>query len=345
MNKEICILLDTNIWVYASKMLRSDLGCALLFEIKKNNIKIMLPEVVELEVRKHIIKHGMESVKNIINGLSTVEKLSGNRYELSLPNECVFSDTIEKRFDELKDLIKREKYTIEDAKNALVRVMDELPPNGLKNQQYKDSCIWETIKRTSNECEIHFVTEDNAFFENKSGNIPQKIFTDEMEKMDAKVFFYRSVIDFLKIITKDTPTINYEEILKLINKRIDKDKILDSLMFCYTLDVMETGNITAFYTENPDKLILQFEVLYNASYQLADEDVSGIGFVKVVGETSYITSKKNITKINFSSIQLLNSQKEEIYKAAFGRVSVNIGISSRTQPYSNQINIDALKIY
>jgi predicted nucleic acid-binding protein len=98
MKKKICVLLDTNIWVYSTKMLRSPLGSALLYLIRKNQIKIILPEVVEMEIRKHILKHGIDNVEKIEKGYSVIEKLIGERDNFDLPNKEDFINAADERF-------------------------------------------------------------------------------------------------------------------------------------------------------------------------------------------------------------------------------------------------------
>jgi hypothetical protein len=57
--------------------------------------------------------------------------------------------------------------SIEHARAALRRVNEETPPNGSKNQQFKDSAIWEAVLELAANHRVHFVTKDTGFYEGR----------------------------------------------------------------------------------------------------------------------------------------------------------------------------------
>ena len=56
-NKPICVVLDTNIW-RRNPLLKNPLGAALLFSLRRTGACIGLPEVIEDEIVKNIVKMG-----------------------------------------------------------------------------------------------------------------------------------------------------------------------------------------------------------------------------------------------------------------------------------------------
>ncbi|MGD1807437.1 hypothetical protein ACP6PL_18635 [Dapis sp. BLCC M126] len=77
-SKKLCVVIDANIWKQNSTiLLKTPLGAALLYCIKQNNGCIGLPEVIENEVIKHIIKYGYEAVENIKKNFKIIEIIMG----------------------------------------------------------------------------------------------------------------------------------------------------------------------------------------------------------------------------------------------------------------------------
>jgi hypothetical protein len=54
--------------------------------------------------------------------------------------------------------------SIDDVRRALARVNAEAPPNGPKNQQMKDSLLWEACVTLANDYRVIFVTGDKDFY-------------------------------------------------------------------------------------------------------------------------------------------------------------------------------------
>src|SRR5687767_1960869 len=93
--------------------------------------------------------------------------LMGSADDYQVPSEAEFEESAKSRLQELNSLLRRVPFTLEHAKSALKRVNDETPPNGPKNQQFKDSAIWEAVIELSETYPVHFVTEDKGFFEGR----------------------------------------------------------------------------------------------------------------------------------------------------------------------------------
>jgi len=64
-------------------------------------------------------------------------------------------------------------FTLEHAKAALEMVDARMPPNGEKNQQFKDSAIWQAVLALSSDYRVHLVTNDRAFLLNRGD--PSKV--------------------------------------------------------------------------------------------------------------------------------------------------------------------------
>jgi hypothetical protein len=60
-SKPLCVVLDTNIWVYKTSLLRTALGAALINYLVRLKGVLGLPEVVEEEIVKQTAKFGAET--------------------------------------------------------------------------------------------------------------------------------------------------------------------------------------------------------------------------------------------------------------------------------------------
>jgi len=164
--KKPCIVLDTNIW-RAQLLLRNPLGAALVFAVRSSGGAIGLPEVISDEILKQLTKAGQEAADLVRRGFGILEKLVGSRSAYELPGAEQIHQSIMEQFKEIAPFLHTVPFTLEHAKAALSRVNGETPPNGPKNQQFKDSAIWEAILELAQTFRVYFVTSDKGFFEGK----------------------------------------------------------------------------------------------------------------------------------------------------------------------------------
>src|SRR5207253_7590318 len=85
---------------------------------------------------------------------------------------------VEERFREMESFLARVSFSLEHAKSALNMVNLELPPNSLKNQQFKDSAIWQSLLELSRAFDVFFVTGDKGFF---AGRDPKNGLADNLQ--------------------------------------------------------------------------------------------------------------------------------------------------------------------
>src|SRR5438105_15945947 len=116
-SKPPCIVLDTNIW-RSQLLLKTNLGIALLHYVRQVGARIGLPEIVEREIRKHIVLAGEEAKTRIREGLSTIEILIGSRAECPLPEIDELEQAVEQRLGEMESFLTRIRFNLEHAKSA-----------------------------------------------------------------------------------------------------------------------------------------------------------------------------------------------------------------------------------
>lgn len=137
MNQNSFLVLDTNIWVYKTRLLSTSLGAAVIYSLSKSKRKLVLPEVIEEEIRKHTQKTGNEAVKKIHESYRLIEQLMGARDDFIVPSNDQFIARVDLRLSELAQFILKIEFKLNHAKSALRRVLEESPPNSYHNQQFK----------------------------------------------------------------------------------------------------------------------------------------------------------------------------------------------------------------
>lgn len=87
--KQICVVIDTNIWLQESSLLmRTAMGSALLYILKQSNGKIGLPEIIEEELTRNIVENGLKAIEQIDKGFKSIEVIMGFRDSYEVPNKA-----------------------------------------------------------------------------------------------------------------------------------------------------------------------------------------------------------------------------------------------------------------
>lgn len=267
-NKQICVVIDTNILVSnSSLLLKTPLGSALLYILKRSNGRIGLPEIIEDEVIKHTIRVGREAIEKINSNFKTIEILMGGRSSYDLPDESQLENVARERFTELDPLIIRIPFTFDHAKSALRRINEKFPPND-KDQQFKDSAIWEAILTLLNSYTVYFITNDNAFYKSRSadnGKLADNLLED-CRKIGGDVFIYKDVNSCLKVLRENVPPLDERSMIQtidnIINPKLVRERILETGFEIVSLAI-DLSSVSAFLTETMGKLALSFEIKYN----------------------------------------------------------------------------------
>ena len=74
---------------------------------------------------------------------------------------------LQRRWVELAGLLERRPFSLELARAALRRVIENIPPSGQNNEQFPDCCIWEASVDLAADCPVHLVSDDSASYENR----------------------------------------------------------------------------------------------------------------------------------------------------------------------------------
>lgn len=319
------LVLDTNIWVYTTRLLSTSLGAAVIYSLSQTKSKLALPEIIEEEIRKHTLKIGSEAVAGIHKHYRLVEQLMGSRDDYKVPTTDEFATRVDSRLSELDTLIHRTDFSIGHAKSAMSRVLEESPPNGYKNQQFKDSAIWESILELANETDVDFVTEDKAFFQDgkPSKGLASNLITDSQNK-SGKIRVFSELSEYLKVVKKEMPPLDNKKIIEEIDKLINSDLYRRAVDQRYKLGDISNSAMKAFLTEQPKIVAIEFEITYFASGVVMPE-TGGIieAYLVVKGSCECNTTLYQVTDIDLESISMVAKDGGSVLP--YGSISQRVG--------------------
>jgi predicted nucleic acid-binding protein len=207
-SRTLCVLLDTNIW-RSERLLNSPKAQSLIYTIHRRQGILALPEIVEMELPAAIQKAGREANQRAVQASREVSDILGKQDAISDCGDGEFLQAVEARIDALAAILKRVPLTIEITRSALEMVYEKLPPNDKKEEQFRDSAIWQTAIQLADKYKVCFVTTDGAFFEQgKEGfEAAQNILAD-CKRTAGALSLYRGVAPCLAALDEEMPKID-----------------------------------------------------------------------------------------------------------------------------------------
>lgn len=333
------IILDTNIWVYKTKLLSDPISAALLFHLNQTNGKLVIPEVIEREVNANLTKVAHEACNQIKKQYRLLQKIFGyiDDYQLPIANNApqIFS----RKLDQLKDLVVKVPFTFPHATGALNRVIMGLPPNkpsttkSQGDQQFKDSCVWEVAREYAERGEVVFITNDYGFFEQKK---PEKGFAvpliKEIEKLKHNISGFTDIDTFLKDIKDTIPKLKELIIRRVLNEHMKENKTLIDASEADHVGEISSISYKAFLTEINNIVAIQYTLKYaiNNVVDIITEDPLGEGFMIVKGNCSFDYTNENLTKNSIDEISFQDINGSPLPgkgTTTFGRMSATMGRS------------------
>lgn len=316
--KPICVALDTNVWL-SDHLLSTRWGAALLHAVEKHNGKLALIEVVKLELQKHVVKQGMEAVERVLSDSRKIQNLTGKTVPQITVSEEDFSEGLQQRLDTLSPLLIDIPFTLDHAKRALERVVADRPPNGPKNQQYKDSVIWEAALDLSQSYAVYLVTKDNGFF--KGGKKENSELATELLKdcrlVGGTVLVFRSVEECVESLQETAPLRNMVAVSLAIDLVISGRIRQDVSEKGFDLGEMINRHCIEAPTPDPSALAVSFQLTYRMIDVASPEGVprdDATVFAK--GDCAYNPFDGNVTEARLSRLEFAWTDAEGEHRNA-----------------------------
>jgi hypothetical protein len=261
--KSTCVVVDTSVW-RAELLLKTPLGVTLVYTLSRRRGVVGLPEVVELELKAQIVNAGLEAADKARGPLQLLHTLTDNAFfATELPTSDILSQKVDERIAQLAPVLTREPFTVAHAKSALTMVNAKLPPNGEKNQQFKDSAIWQATLALSLRYSTVLLTNDKAFFRDRdpAKGLAENLVRDCIDAGTEVKAFY-GIGPYLDALKGEEPKFDRERAKELIvGDAMPRLKLEAERWMIAPAEILEF-NISAFPTENPDRLAIDYTLTF-----------------------------------------------------------------------------------
>ena len=152
------ICLDSNILIKEFG-LNTSLGSAVRLYMNEQNAKLLLPDVVKLEVKENLFQILTKHTNTIKKNHNQLLSIFGELKEIVLPSDNEIKERIDIVFDSMKIEIIEEPFTIESARSSFLKTIKKEPPS-LHSQQFKDGVIWNDCIKYLDKDDLFLITND-----------------------------------------------------------------------------------------------------------------------------------------------------------------------------------------
>jgi predicted nucleic acid-binding protein len=269
------VVLDSNVWL-SELALMTPLGCAFSHYIMVSDIKIGLPEIIEVETKYNLKKHLIDYRENIRKDYNRMLAILGQMKEIVMPEDEVIDKKIEEIFDFHKDRLIRIPFDFEGAKSSFDKIVKKLPPNKDKDQQFKDGVIWANCLKLAEQGDVGLVTEDKAFYKNR--DYSQGLATNLLEEANKAHHSVTIFSELALVIDKVKSNLGLDK--QRLIEAIEKNTYSKILEFANKKDFDLTGvassNFEFYATTNPIEVSVKSNIKYNLENRSFEERTDAI---------------------------------------------------------------------
>ena len=320
------VVLDTNIWI-KEMALNSNIGSAVRYYLKNQDICIGLPEVIELETKNNLRAYLYKLIKDAEDSHRKLLSVFGELEELIIPTSEDVDGLVSTIFDRVGVDIIRQPFTKKSARKSLMRTIEKIPPSD-RGQQFKDGVIWEDCLKILEEDDVKFVTEDKAFYKNRDYS---KGLVLELEKDLEDKGHQLHIFNSLESLLTEIQTLPSIESELLINAYYSNyvGKATDWLVendIAIHEDEKPNLEFKAYATEDPKKLYVSFDI----NQKCLDLSGNNRHFILIFSGDTYFDTKSNqFDGITRRSEELFmydkRGEKNTIESTKYAALSIVIG--------------------
>lgn len=251
------VVLDTNIWL-KELALSTGVGAAFRFYMKRRAARLLVPEVVRLEVQAHLRRTIAEAMEDVTRGNRQLLSLFGSMKEIILPTQSEVNALVTGVFGCLGMEILEVPFSLESARSSFVKTIEKLPPSD-KTQEFKDGVLWADCLNLLEQDDVLLVSQDKAFYLNREyGKGLADNLREEAANKPGKINLVHSLADVLSHLE--------------VPLDLDESWLLSILLASHTgaTTLLERNggekigreNIRydLFATENPDAVYLSYSI-------------------------------------------------------------------------------------
>jgi hypothetical protein len=255
------VVFDTNIWREHS-FLKSPAAAAVRFFLRQERARVALPEVIRLEVERHLRAEIQKRKTRIREDHERLLTVFGSLKELVLPTDQEVDRILEKAFDGLGVEIIDIPFSLESARSSLLKVIDHVPPNSENDQQFKDGVIWAECVQLLKSDDVVLLSTDRGFYESRNyDNGIAASLKAETDGLPHKLRIAPRLIQLLQEIQKDVNLPEgffAREAISFFEN--DLRNLVEGAGF--TLGPLKAAHPMLFATENANELFIEFELTF-----------------------------------------------------------------------------------
>ncbi len=260
-----CVVIDTNIW-RSELLLKTPSGMSLVYTLGRQHEFLGLPEIIERELKRHVLQGGLEAVEQANKYSRIISTLTGSPPFPFSTSPSALEKIVAGRLAELAPILKRIPFTSAHAIDALDMVDAKLPPNA-KTQQFKDSATWQAILDLSQDYAVHFITNDREFLLDRgepSKGLAANLVAD-YRRRNGSVAVYCDLDSCLEGMTNDEPPLDRSRLIPMI-EAIITPRVLDVTttqvrIAGFELKEFLSAEITAFWGTDPNRVPLDYTII------------------------------------------------------------------------------------
>ncbi len=296
---EQCFVLDTNVWKSRRfLLLKTPLSAAFLYVLGQQRGCIGLPEVLEDEILKHLSRATLDYARQFEAAAEALRDLGIDLYHDAPLDEAYLSQVPVARLNALGTSIVRIPLSLDQVRRAAARVNNELPPNGPKNQQFKDSLVWEALLDLADQYDVVFVTADKGFFHDRdpTAGLAESLKQDCQRRHTAiRIVYADQFATLIQELQQKVPHLDREATTRAViaASREEVHRIVEK--HGTTLGDLLHVSVTPYLTGESGVLAVEYELRYRFTGAIPDNEGQA-GNVLLRGTAEYLPQTTEVRK-------------------------------------------------
>ncbi|MFD8496214.1 PIN domain-containing protein [Amycolatopsis sp. NPDC059657] len=301
------IVIDTNEWIRL-KWLGSPTGLALISIIRRDpGLRLAIPEVLNMELEKHRTDTAQSLLKRLADVTSEMKTITGDPVSGGLIIETANALEVQilQRIQVLAEKTIYPEITLAETRRALRRVNAETPPNAAKNQQMKDSLLWEACLTLASKSNVILVTGDKAFYHvrDPKNGLAKNLKQEELVQ-SCRLQVFPSLEEAIEVFAPDE-TVPVEEFEPFDTRKLIAKEARAA--FDRSGSARDIGVEVEFRGVNPSYLKTEEPHVFAASFHAfffvnKNYDDRPHGEAVVIGDGKVDTRTGTMTSVNLQSI-------------------------------------------
>ena len=331
------VVFDTNIWK-ENLYLRSSASAAVKFFLQDHRAKVGLPEVVRLEVEKHLRADVYECRDQIRKRHSDLLGLFGQLRELVLPTDPEIEALVGGFFSQSGFSLQEVPFSEDSARDSFLRTVDKVPPSH-RSQEFKDGLIWKDCKTLANAEDVVLVTADRAFYERDDRkNGLAMVLAEEADQCRYKLRVFSKLTELLCELKR--PIVVEDDVFEHAVSGFLRPHV-DTLLEREQFTILSPWRFekSLFATEHHASLYVEFIAVADC------EDIRSEGransVIQITADCLYLLETKTLSNVQVRDLELTFTFPDgrlERIRSMFG--ALNIAIGRRTVTHMVRRRLD-----